>query len=36
MRTLLFRLRRRRILRRWAQGRIDYSGARLAIQRLAQ
>jgi hypothetical protein len=33
--ALLFRFRRRRILRRWAQGRLDYSGARWQLQRLA-
>jgi hypothetical protein len=33
---LMFRLRRRRILCRWAQGRLDYSSARWQLQRLAR
>ncbi len=35
VRTLLFRFRRRRILRRWARG-LDYSSARWQLQRLAR
>jgi hypothetical protein len=36
MRELLFRLKRRRILRRWACGRIDYTSARWQLQRVAR
>jgi hypothetical protein len=32
---LIFRLRRRRILRRWRQGRLTYSAARWQLERLA-
>jgi len=34
VRTLLVLVRRRRILRSWAQGRIDYSAARWQLERL--
>lgn len=36
MRSLLFRVRRRRILRRWARGQLSYSMARWQLQRLAR
>jgi len=35
MSMLLFRFRRRRILRGWARGRLGYSDALLQMRRLA-
>ena len=36
MNEVLFRIRRRRILRRWARGRLDYSDAWRQLQRLTR
>lgn len=36
VKELLFGLRRRKVRRRWAQGRLNYSSARWHLQRLAR
>jgi hypothetical protein len=36
MNEILFRIRRRRILRHWARGRLDYSAAWRQLQRLGR